>query len=105
MVGGRHNDDRVINLQTLFDKADHRFHEKCVVAVKLYGIALDTHVPLIAAPFGSMVTGLQKLRGECDLIGRVTELAGQHPSLPRHPINSSEHLPPSEIGKVRDDIV
>ncbi|HMF85910.1 MAG TPA: hypothetical protein VK598_06125 [Nitrospiraceae bacterium] len=29
----------------------------------------------------------------------------QQPSIPRHPIHGTEHLSPTEIGKVRDDIV
>ena len=47
----------------------------------------------------------QELRGECDLIGRVIELAKQHPSFPRHPINSIGRLSPTQLGKVPDDIV
>ena len=39
------------------------------------------------------------------MIGRVAELAKEHPSLPRHAINSDEDLSPTEIGKTRDDIV
>ena len=69
----------------------------------------DAHVPVTAAPSGSMVRWITQDyaygRAEGDLIGRVTELTKQHPSVPRHPINGEEYLSPTEIGKVRDDIV
>ena len=42
---------------------------------------------------------------QCELIGRVPELAEQHPPVSRHLINGTEHLSPTEIGKGRDDIV
>jgi hypothetical protein len=31
-------------------------------------------------------------------MGRVTELAKHHPSVPRHPIDGDKHLGPAEIG-------
>ena len=42
---------------------------------------------------------------QCDLIGRVPELEKRHPPVPRHAIHSDEDLPPTEIGKARDDII
>ena len=44
-------------------------------------------------------------RAEGDLIGRVTELAKEHPSVPRHAINGDEYFSPTEMGKAHDDIV
>ena len=44
MLRGRHNDDRVIDLQPLFDEAGHRCRQKRAVVVRLYGMALETYV-------------------------------------------------------------
>ena len=44
-------------------------------------------------------------RGQVNLIVRVTELAKQHPSFPRHPMNSIGRISPTQLGKVPDDIV
>ena len=44
-------------------------------------------------------------RAEGNLIGGETELAKEHPSVPRHGIHSDEYLPPTEIGKARDDLI
>lgn len=45
------------------------------------------------------------MRAEGDLKGRVAELAKEHPSVPRHANNSDEYVSPTEIGKVRNEIV
>ena len=42
---------------------------------------------------------------QCELIGRVSVLEKRQPSVSRHPINGTEHLSPTGIGKGRDDIV
>ena len=40
-----------------------------------------------------------------DQIGRVPDLEQRQPSVSRHPINGEEDFSPTEIGKVRYDIV
>ena len=68
----------------------------------------EGNVPLTVHAPSKMLRGLEprhKLCAEGDLIGRATELEKRHPSVPRHPIQGEEHLSPTEIGKVRDDIV
>jgi len=44
-------------------------------------------------------------RAEGNLIGRETELAKEHPSVPRHAIHSDEYLPPTELWKAHNDLI
>jgi hypothetical protein len=44
-------------------------------------------------------------RAEGNLIAGKTELAKNHPSIPRHGIHSDKYLSPTEIGKARNDLI
>ena len=48
---------------------------------------------------------VRELRAKGDLKRRVADLEKRHPSVSRHAIHGDEDFSPSEIGKVRDEIV
>ena len=49
--------------------------------------------------------GRRKLRGKCDVISQVTDLAKPHSAVPRHMIDSRAYLDRTETWKGRDEIV
>jgi len=55
---------------------------------------------------GEMAHGWgRELRWQGDPIRRIAQSVEQHLSVPRHPINGGENRPPTEMWKVRDEIV